>query len=75
MWKILKEKGKLATLIGLFLSAPVNIWALIRLFNDLFVSESQLWQIVIINTVGMVWFILPSKISIEGKGLKIEVVD
>ncbi len=75
MWRLLKEKGKIATIIGFLLSFPVNFWALICLFSGSIVTENQLWQIVIINAVGMVWFILPSKIIIEGKGIKIQVED
>ena len=76
LWKLLAEKGKIATLIGFFLSAPVNGFALYSLFWNKNLSESQLWQIVIINAIGMVWFILPSEISIKsGKGLEIIIKD
>lgn len=76
LWKLLAEKGKIATVIGFCLSAPVNGFALWSLFTDIQLSESQLWQIVIINAVGMVWFILPSEITIKsGKGLEIIIKD
>lgn len=76
IWKLLKEKGKIATLIGMFLSFPVNVYALYSLFTNTNLTESQLWQIVIINAIGMVWFILPSEITIKsGKGLEIIIKD
>lgn len=75
-WNLLAEKGKIATLIGLCLSAPVNGFAIVSLFGDIQLSEAQLWQMVIINAIGMVWFILPSEISIKyGKGLEIIIKD
>ncbi len=76
LWKLLAEKGKIATVIGLLLSLPANGLALWSLFFDKNLSHDQLWQIVIINAIGMVWFILPSKISIKsGKGLEIIIED
>lgn len=75
LWGILAEKGKLATLIGFGLTFPVNCWSMVAFFSGWNVPEAKLWQIVIINAVGMVWFILPSKIIIEGKGIKIQVED
>lgn len=76
LWNLLKEKGKIATIIGMLLSFPVNVYALYSLFTNTNLTESQLWQIVIINAVGMVWFILPSEITIKsGKGLEITIKD
>ena len=76
LWNSLAEKGRIATLIGFGLTFPVNGWSMVAFFSDWNVPEAKLWQIVIINAVGMVWFILPSKIIIEsGKGLKIQIED
>lgn len=75
-WKLLAEKGKIATIIGFCLSAPANGLALWSLFRNVNLSEDQLWQIIILNVIGITWFILPSKISIKsGKGLEIIVED
>lgn len=76
LWNLLAEKGKIATIIGVVLSMPVNSYALYSLFTNSNLSESQLWQIVIINSIGMIWFILPSEITIKsGKGLEIIIKD
>jgi len=76
MWASWGEKGKIASIIGFLLSFPANGYALYSLFTNTSLSEAQLWQIVIVNAVGMVWFILPSRVSIKsGKGLEIIIED
>ncbi len=75
LWKLMADKGKIATIIGFCLSSPFNIWALWSFFSGSGATEDQLWTIAIINGIAMIWFILPSKILIEGKGVKIEVTD
>lgn len=75
IWELIAEKGKIATLIGFFLSSPFNCWALWAFFTGEGATENQLWTVAIINGIAMIWFILPSKIVIEGKGIKIEVTD
>lgn len=76
LWKLLAEKGKLATLIGFFLACPANGWALYKLYKGAIVTMDQLWVVVIINSIAIVWFILPSEISIKsGKGLEIIIKD
>jgi hypothetical protein len=75
MWKLLAEKGKISTIIGLVLSFPINGYALFAFFTKTALTQDQLWQIVIVNAVGMVWFILPSTIRIKGKGFEVEVID
>jgi hypothetical protein len=76
LWKLLSEKGKIATLIGFFFAAPANVWAIWNLYKSIIVTIDQLWVVVIINSISIVWFILPSEISIKsGKGLEIIIKD
>ena len=75
IWKAIAEKGKFASLIGFFFAAPVNGWALYKLYNGLIVNIDQLWVVVVINAISIVWFILPSKISIKWKSGEIIVED
>ena len=75
LWNALKEKGKIATIIGFFFAIPVNGWAIWQLYHGLIVTVDQLWVVVIINSIAIVWFILPSEISIKAKSLEIIVKD
>jgi len=75
-WESLKEKGKIATIIGFIFAIPANGWAIYKLYRGTIVTIDQLWVVVIINSIAIVWFILPSEISIKsGKGLEIIVKD
>ena len=75
LWNALKEKGKIATIIGFILAIPANGWAIWNLYNGAMVTVDQLWVVVIINSIAIVWFILPSEISIKAKSLEIIVKD
>lgn len=76
LWKLLAEKGKLATIIGFFFASPANAWALYKLYRGAIVTIDQLWVVIIINSISIIWFILPSEISIKsGKGLEIIIKD
>lgn len=76
IWKALKEKGKLATIIGFIFAIPANGWAILKLYKGAIVTIDQLWTVVIINSIAIVWFILPSEISIKSsKGLEIVIKD
>jgi len=76
LWEALKEKGKIATLIGFFLSSPVNFWFMYCFFTSKVLTYDQLVQLAVINGIGMVWFILPSSIIIKGgKGFEISIKD
>jgi len=75
-WRALAEKGKLATIIGFLFAAPANGFALYRLYTGALVTIDQLWVIVIINSISIVWFVLPSEISIKSaKGLEFIIKD
>jgi hypothetical protein len=76
IWGALKEKGKLATIIGFMFAIPANGWAIFKLYRGAIVTIDQLWTVVIINSIAIVWFILPSEISIKSsKGLEIVIKD
>jgi hypothetical protein len=75
LWKILEHKGKFATIIGFLLSLPVNSKFIYLYFKDHEFLKSDLTTIIVINVVAMIWFILPSKISIKSDKLTIEVED
>lgn len=75
MWKLLAEKGKIATLIGLLLALPSNIWFLWKFFHLSELSVSTLESLAIINGLAMFWFMMPSTIKIVSKALTIEIID
>ena len=76
LWKIMGEKGKFATLIGLLFALPANTKFLISFFSGVTYSYDALLNLAILNGVAMVWFILPSRISIKGgKGFEIVIED
>lgn len=76
LWDLLGEKGKIATVIGIGLSAPFNARALMIFFtNPDSYTTPFLTALAVANAIGMVWFILPSKISIKGGKFEIVVED
>lgn len=75
IWKGLGEKGKVATIIGLFFAVPANVKFLYSLYQGFELSNQMLINISVMNAIAMVWFILPSKISITGKPFAIVVED
>ena len=75
IWKGLGEKGKVATIIGLFFAVPANGKFLYSVFKGIELSNQLLINIALMNCIAMVWFILPSKISIKGKPFEIIVED
>ncbi len=74
-WNILAEKGKIATIIGFLFACPANVWAVWKLYRKVMVTIDQLWVVVAINIIGMMWFILPSKISIKSTKFQLTVED
>jgi hypothetical protein len=75
IWKGLGEKGKFATIIGTLFAAPYNVKFMIDFFGGVVYSYDQLLALAVVNGLGMVWFILPSKITIEGGKFKFIVED
>jgi hypothetical protein len=76
IWKGLGEKGKFATLIGLCFALPVNIKFTVAFFKGIEYSRDSLINLAVMNCIAMIWFILPSRVSIKGgKGFEIVVED
>ena len=70
-----KNKGILATLIGLAFAVPVNIRIMYLFYNNVDISKNQLWTACILNAIAMVWFILPSKFEIISKLFTVKIED
>jgi hypothetical protein len=75
LWDILAEKGKIATVIGFVFAIPANGWAMWKLYRGTIVTVDQLWIVVVINAIAIVWFVLPSSIIIKSTRLQIEIKD
>jgi len=75
MWNLLGEKGKFATIIGFCYAAPYNAVFMFNFFKGVSYDYDQLMSIVIVNIIGMMWFILPSKFTIESPKFKFIVED
>ncbi len=84
VWKGLGQKGKIATIIGAVFAFPVNCKFLFDFFSggffDLFLESQDramayLLAVAAVNGVAMVWFILPSRISIKGGKFEMVVED
>lgn len=75
IWGKLAEKGKIASLIGFLMAFPVNAVFVVMFFMDMSFSDDQLKTALIINAIAMTWFILPSKVRIDGKFIKVELED
>ena len=75
LWEKLDHKGRIATVIGFFWALPYNVKFTIDFFNGIFYSREQLESIIIVNVLSLIWFVLPSKIIIEGPKFKIQVED
>ena len=75
IWKGLEQKGKFATLIGFFFAAPANAKFLYAFFQGVDYSRESLLNLSILNGIAMIWFILPSSISIKGHPFEIVIKD
>ncbi|MCP4990797.1 MAG: hypothetical protein GY928_33590 [Colwellia sp.] len=75
LWEMLEKKGKIATIIGFVLSLPVNAKFVYLFFTNQIFKEDFLKAVIVVNIVAMVWFILPSKISLKSEKLTIEIED
>lgn len=85
-----KYKGTIATLLGLLIAIPANIYLLIFLFGlsvesipnlkeeaEKYFTFLQIFGVFVgsINLIAIVWYILPSEIEIDGKIIKIKMKD
>lgn len=81
LWKALGEKGKLATIIGTLHIVPAQIYFVYMLVTKGFVGmEYEALQNImsiygVINLIGILWYILPSKISIKGSKFEVIIED
>ena len=75
LWKGIGEKGKFATIIGFFFAVPANVKFLFAFFQGTDYSRESLLNLCILNGIAMVWFILPSSITIKGSPFEIIIKD
>lgn len=75
IWKMMGDKGKFATLIGLAFSVPANAHFLIAYFNDIVVSSASMENLLWMNAIGFMWFILPSRLTVKGPSIEISIED
>ena len=80
MSKLFENKGKLATIIGLLVSLPFTLYYEVQVMigglpDDITKLQYLMGSILTINLIGIVWFMLPSKIKIDGKWIKVELED
>lgn len=75
LWAMLEAKGKFATAMGVLLAIPVNARAVWEYFTNVEMTEAKLYALVIVNMIGWVWVILPSKISVKGKAFEFTIED
>jgi hypothetical protein len=72
---ILEKKGSIATVIGFLFALPVNTFFTIQFFRNNVMDDAQLKGIIVMNIIGMCWFILPSVIEIKSKLFEITIKD
>jgi len=75
LWAIIAEKGKWATLLGMFLAFPTNIQFLSLLFSGYVFTVEELYPYIFANIMAMFWFILPSSIKLSSDKFTFEVKD
>ena len=73
--KLLKQKGILATIVGIITTVPVNAYYALVVFDGGALSSPQERTVLIINIIGWIWVILPSKVSIKSKLGEIVIED
>ncbi len=75
-WKSLESKGKIATVLGIVVSFPVNVLAAILMYIDSTkLTENFVQTLIILNCIAIAWFILPSKFTMKGKNFELTVED
>lgn len=72
LWKILAEKGKFTTVLGLIIIIAAVLKPLIEHNKFVVFKEGYLFQTIYFMLGGIILIILPSKIEISKSGLKIE---
>ena len=75
IWQALDHKGRIATIIGFLWALPYNVKFLIDWFAGIEYSHAMLESVIIVNVLAMIWFILPSKITMKAKSFEFTVED
>lgn len=75
IWDSLDKKGRIATIIGFLFAVPVNAKFLYMFFKGFELTNQMLISMMVYNAIGMVWFILPSRISLKSEKFTLEVED
>jgi len=75
IWEMRGEKGKIASIIGFIFVLPANCRTTWLYISGTAFTKEELTVLVVVNMVGMIWFMLPSKIVISGSPFKLEVLD
>lgn len=63
--KVFEKKGIIATIIGLIFAIPVNARLTYLIIKNSEVNRSVLEIAIVMNLISMIWFMLPSEISIN----------
>ena len=61
---LFEKKGIVATWVGIAVCVPVNVGVTVAYFKNSAMSEQQLATAIVINIIGVIWFMLPSVIEI-----------
>jgi len=72
LWKMLAEKGKFTTLLGVIIIIAAVLKPLIEHNRGKVFEQNYMMQIIYFMIAGIILIILPSKIEISKSGLKIE---
>lgn len=76
LFKLFEHKGIFATIIGIFISMPINIKVVYEFFSKgIIYTAEELVGVIIINLIGISWVVLPSYIIFEGGKIKFEIKD
>ncbi|MEM9423157.1 MAG: hypothetical protein AAF975_00035 [Spirochaetota bacterium] len=65
--KILRKKGLLTTLLGIIVTFPTNVYAVLAFVFGWDMTEMQLSLGLGLNIVGWIFYTMPSELEITGK--------
>lgn len=69
------HKGAISSCLGFIMAFPINLYFIVQFYRGIEINRDNLEQIIIINMVAMIWYIMPSKIEIAGKIINIKIED
>ena len=70
--EFLKNKGWIATIMGVCLGFPVGIAVTVKYFKHPEFTKMELITTIVIIGLAMLWVILPSKLKATKDGLEVE---